>query len=152
MKPNLVIRRAVCLTIALGIVVPTAARSQETDQLEEVVITAIVDAAARAAAHKSAVAAIAMESTEEESGSDSDGGGKGKGKGKNKPAAAPLLPLGPPVPDLATPACTPTAPPADAPCWCFAQAQTAARSGAAARFSKAMVLANAAGVQRSSIM
>ncbi len=49
MKPNLVIHRAVCIAIALGAVASTVARSQEADQLEEVVITAIVDAAARAA-------------------------------------------------------------------------------------------------------
>ena len=48
-KPNLLVRRAVCVAISLGVLSPVTARSQEADKLDEVVITAIVDAAARAA-------------------------------------------------------------------------------------------------------
>ncbi len=49
MKPNLLVRRAVCVAISVGVLSPVIARSQEADKLDEVVITAIVDAAARAA-------------------------------------------------------------------------------------------------------
>ncbi len=49
MKSNAAVHRAVCAAIAVVAVSPIAAHSQNTDQLEEVVITAIVDAAAKAA-------------------------------------------------------------------------------------------------------